>query len=351
MAVAIQESGASIGVSNTLGIPISYEITGSSGSPDNFALFGNTEVMVSLPPEFRDGGPYSIENMPLSGIPWNRSVNGSEKDVADHENKHAWVGEERGNELLGLSVIPTGDALGWAFFANSVDNTTAAASMVNLFSEPTGTGGDLQVIYVNDIRSDKRPGSSVQPAIDAAGDILSRVDPDLFNTASEIIAWMGFVTGKEYDEIYERAAYELAWKQAGLDLGEHLQMNGIAQDNLRPKFKDHDLGLPQIPDNGKYTLDIFYWYQTVELTYEDGVLTGKRTFCPSCGLEGGGHIPLCKVNTSTMPVPQFQNEVSTPTAEYTSTSMSDQFANSDEDNEPILVKEGDIFSRKTMVLT
>lgn len=278
--------------------------SGPGWESSGFALFDNPAVMVTeLPAEFRPGGKYSLENMPLANsIPLDRFPDSGKKTTAAHELQHAMVGIAKGNGLVALSVNPEGARLGWTLFSGAVDSATAAAGSIDtVFGSASGYGGDLAtVMYLNQQRD---PGSSIFSAQNEAQSIISGFDPDFLAIVSEIIALKGFLTAQDFNQVLMRAEFELAWRNSGFNLKEALTLQGIEfpQDYTEGKLGEDRL---TIPSEGSFTLIETYEDQIVSTTFIDGKIKTQTVVCPGCGVEGGGHLPNCEfAHRSYTPIP------------------------------------------------
>ena len=261
-----------------------------------FPLFGNESVMVAeLPAEFRPGGIYAPENMPLAdSIPLERNPDPGKKTTAAHELQHVVVGKAKGNSLVAMSVNPEGARLGWTLFEGAVDPATAAAGSIDtVFGPASGFGGDFATIMYLDWIHDRVPGSSISSAQSEAQAIISGFDPVFLTIASEIIALKGFLNAEDFEEVCRRAEFELVWNRSGFDLKEALALQGI---DVVKDYKDDQLdkGKLVIPNSGTVTLIETFEGQVVTTIFVDGKIKSQTVICPGCGVEGGGHLPGCE---------------------------------------------------------
>lgn len=290
------------------------ELPVSAMPPVKFS--SSTEMRGEIPKEFKSGGIYALENMPLAdSIPLERNPDSGKKMTAIHELQHALVGTVKGNELVALSVNPEGATLGWTLFKGVVDPPTAAAGSVDtVFGPASGFSGDLATIKAIDWMNDRTPGQSISSAQEDAKAIIARFDQNVLSVASEIIALKGYLTAEEFDEVIRRAEFEVAWQQSGFDLNEALGEQGInyAKEYL---IDGSRLIRPVIPKTGTYTLIEILSDKIVTSIYQDGKIKIQTVVCPRCGAEGGGHLPSCEaaINRSTTPIPTFEEFTQTQT--------------------------------------
>lgn len=168
-------------------------------------------------------------------------------EVACHETMHGWIDPP---EVVMMSVVPKGKALGWTLVRESSD-TMLAAGMVH----GQGYGSDMFKIMIHA----RQKGISPRVAINSAvNDAHARIDPHMeaINLVAAGVELNKTVDGDLYRLLIQQAEWEINYRNIyGYWPNSIEQKQEITPEEVpEPEYADP---YSYIPQEGKYTLNIY----------------------------------------------------------------------------------------------